>query len=184
MVRALSGLPMNDSRMAALPPHFSSSDFDLLGEIGWDQVVPYYDQYPASFKTVLPYLIASVVYQSQTGWMEDNLPRSHPIFESFVFQKRHERLAGKTLAQHFTGKILVSNFHCEDTGMEATGVPEHIRHAEDINLLREDIRRLSSATFRGFNGLHDYISDLETNTNAKLKSHVRECKRRRVWNNE
>ena len=129
MGRALSCLPMSDGGVAALPPRFSSSDFDLLGEIGWGQVAPYYDQYPAGFKTVSPYLIASVVYQSQTGWMEDSLPRSRPIFESFVLQKRRKRLAGDALAQRFTGKILVSNFRREDTGMEPTGVPEHIRHA-------------------------------------------------------
>lgn len=169
---ALSGLPMNDSRMAASPPRFSSSDFDLLGAIGWDQIIPHYDQYPASFKAALPCLIASVIYQSQTGWMEDMLSRSHPIFESFVFQRRHEQLGGKTLVQCFTGRILVSNFRCEDAGMEATGMPEHIRHAENVNLFREDICRLSNAASRGFNGLHDSISDLEANTNAKLKSQV------------
>ena len=176
--RAASGLPTTDSRMAALPPHFSSSDFDVLAAIGWGEVIPHYDKCPACFRGALPYLVASVIYQSQRGWLQENLPESHPIFDSFIFQRRLEGLDDMTLAQRFSGRILSCNFRCESTGMEATGVPDHIKHAEDINRLRDDVYELSSLTSQGLadfkEDLHTSLDDLKRDTKKRLHEQVGE----------
>ena len=53
--RAASGLPITDLRFAVLPPHFSNEDLEILNAIGWDSILPGYNNYPSSFKRIVPF---------------------------------------------------------------------------------------------------------------------------------
>ena len=122
--RVVCGNPTTDLRFGALPPRFQEADMRLLLSIGLTKVFPNYDAQPDTFKAVIPYLIASILFHQ--SWMRENLSRDHPIFSSPIFTKGIDELDGQSLSQKFDGKILGGILRCEDTGLEATGIPEHL----------------------------------------------------------
>ena len=56
--------------------------------------------------------------------------------------------------------------------MEATGVPTHIQHSEEIRRLRDDIEALTNTTTQGLSefkdDLHASLNDLQRTTEKKL----------------
>ena len=91
--RVVCGNPTTSIRFAALPPRFRSEDMEELVQAGLSTVFPHYDELPETFKGVVPYLVASVVYHQD--WMRGNLPQDHPIFSSPVFTRPIDELDGQ-----------------------------------------------------------------------------------------
>jgi hypothetical protein len=60
--RVLSGLPLNDSSFASLPPHFTQQGMQMLN---WESILPLYPRLPDTFKQALPHLLASICYHEQ-----------------------------------------------------------------------------------------------------------------------
>lgn len=48
----------------------------------------------------------------------------------------------QSLSQRYRERILGGHLRCEDTGMEATGVPEHLQTMESVNDLKTKIHEL------------------------------------------
>ena len=135
--RVVCGLPVNDTAFCALPPHFTLSDLEVIKEsVGWESVVENYDKYPASFKHVIHYLVASIVFHD--SYLQQTLPESHMLFNSKLYT--HEVCIGgvrRSLVNHFRGKILGGVGKCAATGMVASGIPPHLVTAYEMKQLRE-----------------------------------------------
>ena len=88
--RICAGLDLQSLDFSILPPHFSAH---VLEDIDFSAFVPNYDLYEDSFKTAIPFLVASVCYQVSTGWLDANLG-AHPIqYSAFVRQGWSRRLS-------------------------------------------------------------------------------------------
>ena len=58
--RAVAGLPVYNSQFATLPPHFLAEGMERRRKIDPRNIISWYRKAPDSFKTVFPYLVASV----------------------------------------------------------------------------------------------------------------------------
>ena len=114
--RSVGGLPTSDSKFATLPPHLCPEDLENMSRVGWHNVLPGYSDFPASFKTIVPYLFASVIYHQD--YLRETLSSNHPLFETQIF--------ARGWASKLKGRMLVGEGRCDVSGMVATGVPPHI----------------------------------------------------------
>jgi len=78
--RIVAGLPHGSCDFGYLPPHFHPG-FDYE----WSEVVPCYDLLPVTFKRVVPFLVASVVFHNT--WLRSNVHSNHPIFRNTLWTK-------------------------------------------------------------------------------------------------
>lgn len=70
--RAATGLPLTDAEFAILPPHLNISEGSILTLNQWNQILPGYSSYYLeSFRPVIPFLLASLVYHKR--FLEENL---------------------------------------------------------------------------------------------------------------
>ena len=113
--RTVAGLPITEEAFACLPAHFSDAGIRELTAEYWAGIVPGYDVYPFSFKTVFPYLLAAVI--KNESWLRENLHRDHIIFKSPVFVSNSKL---EFLRENVLGGISRS------AKMVATGVPPHV----------------------------------------------------------
>lgn len=70
---------------------------------------------------MIPYAVASVLYQIKTGWVTKNFSPNHPFFTS-SFWVSGQHLPDK-LGRY---EILVGQMECTMTLMKASGVPIYI----------------------------------------------------------
>lgn len=110
--RLLCGLTLTDKNFACLAPHFTASlEIEAMRDIMLG-----YDTYPSSFKTIIPYLIASVTWHS--AWYDEHLSSNHPLRQSRYWLHGWR---AKLLP------LIVSGVGaCSITGMFATGIPPQI----------------------------------------------------------
>ena len=86
MGRLFAGLNFGTKEFNVAPPHFRPED---VLDIPFDEFVMYYSSYHANFKTVLPFLLASVVFHIHNGNLRRMLPKEHPFWaSSFVMRHR------------------------------------------------------------------------------------------------
>jgi hypothetical protein len=121
--RICCGLDLQTLDFSILPPHFTS---EVLDTIQFESFVPNYDMYEDSFKTAIPFLVASVCYQIQTGWIDTNL-HGHPIYYSMFWRQGWGRLLSQP------GKISVHRSRCPCCDMSATGVPGIVNIASKVH---------------------------------------------------
>jgi hypothetical protein len=135
--RSVSGLPTTTTHFSLLPPHFTREDLEIISEL-WPQIHPDYECFPCGFQKVFPFLLASLIYHQE--FLQNCLPLNHPIFLSPIFQNRLEKLGDNTIVEYFRGKILLVNNYCENTGMQASGIPPTIMvmHQVDAQNLKLD----------------------------------------------
>lgn len=111
--RLLSGLPYQNVEFESLPPHFNQYGLTLLTDDYWQTILPGFNNYPSSFRRVLPYLLASLLYHE--NFIRDNLPPEHPLFCSPVYSSNNLR---QELKQNIfiqqscynTGNIFYNNY--------------------------------------------------------------------------
>ncbi len=169
--RIASGLDVNSATFMTLPAHFKEITNDLRGVIR--SIIPGYDKYPECFRTVMPYLIASVVFHS--AYLIDTLPTTHALFRNKLFRDNiylnmPEVVTGR-------GKCLLS-------GMTATGIPPHVvildkfevhdatlaAHTASIVALTQEIRTLREAMVGNGTVGGVPIVDLNSTLGATLNS--------------
>ena len=158
--RAVSGLPT--TCFSLLPPHFTREDLEIISEL-WPQIHPDYGSFPCGFQKVFPFLLASLIYHQE--FLKHSLPINHPIFLSGIFQNRLEKLGGKTIAEYFSGKILLGNNYCEKTGMQASGIPPTImvmHQVEEQNLKLDKLYNFMTGP------LMERLATVPENTIAKI----------------
>jgi hypothetical protein len=117
--RVLSGLPFNDTAFATLPPHF---DEHGLAQINWPAVMPVYARLPESFKRAVPHLLASICYHEP--WLRTALPAHHPLFHTYLFASGE--------MQTLQSLVITGRSRCPLTGMQATGVPQHLVMSNEL----------------------------------------------------
>jgi hypothetical protein len=83
--RMASGLPFSDERFSTLPYHFASYTSQYFTKDFWNSIVPGYDYYPLGFQTVIPYLLAALIYHKQ--YLKSTFPSYHPLLLSPVFTR-------------------------------------------------------------------------------------------------
>lgn len=121
MGRVVTGLDMNDISFAILPPHFIN---DSYLELCNNEMLPYYDEYPSIFKTVIPYLIASIIMHRK--WLVETLPAQHPLFKTrFWCQNINEA--------KYHNSVITGLNRDDSVNMRATGVPPHLVVANQVS---------------------------------------------------
>lgn len=131
--RMVCGLPYCDEEFGILPPHFSPEHLDLMTSQYWGQIVDGYDNYPESFKTIFPFLLASLIHHEP--FLRANLPAQHPLWTQRVF------IANRHLSS-LRGSTLTGIGACKVTGMKATGIPPHLAIASKVRELTEAVLSL------------------------------------------
>lgn len=131
--RMLCGLDYNSENFAILPPHFPHDITALFTDDYWNGIVTGYNNYPDSFKTTFPFLLASVVYHED--YLRTNLDADHPIFSARVFTQN-------AILEKLRGNVLLGTARCEQTGMIASGIPPHLAAAAKIENLHSKVEAL------------------------------------------
>ena len=80
----------------------------------------------------------------------------------------------QSLSQRYRERILGGHLRCEDTGMEATGVPEHLQTMESVNELKAKIGELEE---KSASALAAVERGLKTRTEAVGGDVVEELRR-------
>ena len=132
--RAVSGLPVNESSFAILPPHFSPSTIQEISEYGWNNILADYESYPECFRNVVPYLLASLLYH--LPYLKDTLHVTHPLWNCRLFQSEGQ-INGQNAVQYLQSKVLLGTGRCSETNLQATGVPPHLVLSYELEKLRE-----------------------------------------------
>jgi hypothetical protein len=97
--RVVSGLPITDVKFACLPPRFHSSVVESV--IDWEAIFPGYSTLAGSFRSVLPFLLASLSYHRE--WLSQNLHHSHPLLNTPLFaQKLIDPFCGRVIPPEST----------------------------------------------------------------------------------
>ena len=78
---SVGGLPVSDSKFATLPPHLSSEDLEEISKLGWEQIVPAFYNFNPSFRVIIQYLFASIVFHVNFFKREELSP-AHPLFQT------------------------------------------------------------------------------------------------------
>ena len=141
--RVAAGLDFNESRkFAVLPPCFRNQEH-ILTEDEWESIAPGYKSFPNGFKTVMPFLLASVVYhwewlteRNEAGQLK-NMSHNHPFFSSDLFKSG--LVASKLKAELLP---LNDNGSCEQTLMRASGIPPHVETNRRIDGLQDNFREI------------------------------------------
>ncbi len=133
--RFCTGLPFMDERFAVLPPHFSNMGQSLLTVADWEHLMPGSSRYPVETKAIFPYLLAQILYHED--FLRNNLNPLHPIFACRIFSDFSK-------LEQLKGEVLLGELFCDDTGMEATGVPPHVLECIRSKKSSEEIHALTN----------------------------------------
>ena len=146
--RAATGLPITEPEFADLPPHFDQSEGAVLSVDQWEEILPGYSTfYPQSFRQVLPFLLASLVYHR--NYLKDNLSASHPIFLT--------RLWTSNTINELSEKIYCGTGKHPVTQMTATGIPPHILLANEIVALRAEMACMKDALIERLSDIPEQV---------------------------
>ena len=77
MGRVLAGLKFGTDAFELQGPHF---DPNFAATLQYDRLVPAFSKFPDNVKTLLPLMIANIVYHHD--WLQRTLPSHHPIWAS------------------------------------------------------------------------------------------------------
>jgi hypothetical protein len=128
--RCLSGLTRHSSDFASLPPRFTDAALKSITKKDWQAILPSYCLFPESFRTVLPFLLASLYIHH--SWLALMMGTTHAVLccKAFTYHSLFERLSKP-------GTILLGKYNCEISGMQATGVDNDIKILERIDALQQ-----------------------------------------------
>lgn len=164
--RAVSGLPINDKAFATLPPHFATSYLNELSEIGWNNILEGYDDYPAGFRRIIPFLFASIVFHEE--FLRKELSEMHPLWNQRVFTKIYQ---GVTIVDTMKGRVLTGTGCCASSTMVATGIPSHLAIAHELSELKQELTKLKESHERDMKASVDtMVSKMDM-----LPDRLREC---------
>jgi hypothetical protein len=142
--RAVSGLPINSLEFATLPPHFCRKDLEKLNSIGWNNICPGHQNYPECFKLVIPFLFASLLYHH--AWLETTFSPQHPIFQQSYLSNTYSIDGINQPIKNLQKNVLLGINQCLDTNMVATGIPDHLAIAHEVQELKKNITRFEEIT--------------------------------------
>jgi hypothetical protein len=136
--RLLAGLEFTSINFAALPPHFPIETLLMFTPTVWDSIYPGYGSLPQTFKPVMTFLVASIIFHEQ--YLRETLNESHPIFKCGVFE-------GNPILDDLRTSVLTGIAKCPVTGMSASGTDVSILCARG-KLLYIQCRRSTAYPYR------------------------------------
>ena len=165
--RMVNGSDFSSELFAILPPHFMPEANDILTSDFWNDIMPGYDSKPSGFKTILPYLLASLLYHEE--FLRKELPSSNPIFRCRVFTQTETSLSA------LRPLIILGVGRCPYTGMQATGIPPHLAIASKVEALVKKIEVIE-------NKLEQQRDYMQSELPANVSEHVvNDLKRTKHW---
>jgi hypothetical protein len=148
--RAATGLTLTDPAFAVLPPHFDLSDGPILSDEQWNAILPGFSTfYPANFRQVCPYLLASLAYHR--SYLESHLAPNHPLKLSRVWTSG--------ILQQVLPRVLTGCNRNPVSKMMATGVPATVMLANEIVGLKQEISYLKVAIMQRLDELPDRLKE-------------------------
>ncbi len=146
--RAATGLPLIDADFAILPPHFGGPV--VLAE-EWDEILPGYSTFfPASFKPVLPYLVASLAHHQE--YLRRTLPDNHLL--------RHSRIWLSNKLDSWKGHVLLGNGRNDVSNLTATGIPPHVLLANEMVKTRRDLNDFKTIVIERFERIPEEVKQV------------------------
>ena len=100
MGRLLAGLPFGEKSFNISPPHFETED---IARIPFREFIAHYESYGPQFQSVIPFLLASVIFHLKSGQLFNMLPAFHPFWSS-IFFLRHKKLLNNLKDKILGGK--------------------------------------------------------------------------------
>ena len=147
--RVLCGLKTKELTFSSLPPRFKDAK-----TIEFNKIIPYYDTLPVNIQEVVPLLTASLIYHLEK--LVQDLPQTHLLFMS--------RFWTETYRTEIANEILPPClYHCEVTGMEATGLPDHYNILHTLTNKIDDMKTVVEETIKGSNSLNSIQSRSSSN---------------------
>ena len=131
--RAATGLDITNNDFASLPPHFNNQNGTILTVAEWDDILPGYSTfYPALFRPVISYLLASVVYHR--SWLLSTLSETHPLFNT--------RMWTSGIINRLAPLVFTGTGRNPVTLLTATGIPPHILLANEIAKVNDKVENM------------------------------------------
>ena len=147
--RLVALLPILSAEFGTLPPHFNEHVIkNILTVEFWKQIVPGYEQLPVEFQPTLPYLLASIIFHED--FLRKELHGLHPIFSSRVFSANPE-------LDVLRKSVLVGSNFCENTGMQASGVPAHVLHEQKLQNLEKKLEDVKNCVVNKLDDMKETI---------------------------
>lgn len=147
--RAVSCLPA-DHRFGVLPPMFKEGTISKLGIGQWEDILPGYSNFPSCFKSVIPYLLSSLVFHYESTWKD--FDDQHPLKQTNLYTNGWIKLLQKDLLELQYGRSF-------DPPMQATGVPTNIAITTKLDEAAKAIM--------------DHLKNVPTETSKEV---IRRCK--------
>jgi len=120
----------------------------------WDSIVQGYStSYPATFRPVIPFLLASIVFHKQ--WLIDNLHANHPLFISPLWTS--------VIFNNLSASVLSGTGRNSRSLLTATGVPPHILLANEIAKVYsklEDVKTELIGVIKMNNRCHSFLEKI------------------------
>jgi hypothetical protein len=131
--RAATGLPLTEASFADLPPHFDVSNGPVMSLAEWEDILPGYATfYPSSFRQVIPFLLASIVFHKD--YLRTKFKSNHHFFL--------QRIWTSGLVDRLSNNVLVGCGRHPISRMFAAGIPPHILLANQIIALENSVHNL------------------------------------------
>jgi hypothetical protein len=149
--RCNAGNDVSSRDFLILPPHFLPEAMPILHEIGMENILEGYEDYPKVFQVVILHLFANIIYH--VSWLRENFDSiHHPLFQQRIFTQP-VTVGGqmyRCIVDVFAKSNLVVTGHgkCVRTGMVATGVPPHLVLVSEVGELTERITKLENRLSR------------------------------------
>ena len=121
---------MNFATFSMLPPHFNMCL--ELSQDEWCDIFPGYIDLPEKFRTVCPFLLASLVRHHDWIISTFGSDQSHPFFNCRYYKNKwYDKLKVHLVADKYG--------ECDVTKMQATGIPPELVIAGEVNKLRGEV---------------------------------------------
>ena len=127
--RVLCGLNPTDPELCTLPVRFQPGE---VAKINWADLVVDFSSFPESFKIVITYLVASVVYHRQ--FLCDHLHSAHPLFASRFWRNGYQ----EKLKDLILGPV---RMFCPITEMTASGVSQQTAMHHELRMELDAFRK-------------------------------------------
>ena len=147
--RDATGINVHGEEFAVLPPHFDLRNGSVLTLQQWEHILPGYTTFfPAEFRVVVSYLLASLVYHRT--WLKENLHTDHPLFQQSVWTSG--------IMDKVAPLVNSGTLDNPETGMTATGVPPYVKLASEL-----------AGVKRSLDTMKEGLSTVADNTAKKVK---------------
>ena len=139
MGRLLAGLEFATADFNVAPHHFKKEDVD---KVQFRVFVAHYDSYAPTFRTVIPFLLASVVAHLHSGHLRKMLPKGHPFWSSTLIL-RHQNLLTQLQPKILGGRV------CAPSVLPLTGNSVTSDTRVDVAEIKAVVKVLRSEIARG-----------------------------------